>query len=170
MKLGERLLIRRSLFEAGVLHDGPAADDLLGLRERPVGGPWLTVRAGDYGTFTRASSGLVRELSTSDMAWFGIFAAGSPTSAPVPCPAGSVRRDDVVVIVPDHRGLRLRRFGGGEVAHADVPLPVGVKWAASERMAQEKEAFGFYFSAHPTDRYRHLAQAHGCRRPRRCQP
>jgi amino acid transporter len=30
-----------------------------------------------YGTFTRASSGLVRELSTSDMAWFGIFAAGS---------------------------------------------------------------------------------------------
>jgi amino acid transporter len=33
-------------------------------------------RAG-YGTFTRASSGLVRELSTTDMAWFGIFAAGS---------------------------------------------------------------------------------------------
>lgn len=30
-----------------------------------------------YATFTRASSGLVRELSTTDMAWFGIFAAGS---------------------------------------------------------------------------------------------
>jgi amino acid transporter len=30
-----------------------------------------------YRTFTRASSGLVRDLSTSDMAWFGIFAAGS---------------------------------------------------------------------------------------------
>lgn len=30
-----------------------------------------------YGTFTRASSGLVRELSTSDVAWYGIFAAGS---------------------------------------------------------------------------------------------
>jgi amino acid transporter len=29
------------------------------------------------GTFTRASSGLVRELSTSDIAWYGIFAAGS---------------------------------------------------------------------------------------------
>jgi amino acid transporter len=28
-------------------------------------------------TFTRASSGLVRELSTSDIAWYGIFAAGS---------------------------------------------------------------------------------------------
>jgi DNA polymerase-3 subunit alpha len=30
-------------------------------------------------------------------------------------------------------------------------------------MAAEKEAFGFYFSAHPVDRYRHLAEAHGAR-------
>ena len=30
-------------------------------------------------------------------------------------------------------------------------------------MAAEKEAFGLYFSAHPTDRYRHLAGAHGAR-------
>jgi DNA polymerase-3 subunit alpha len=30
-------------------------------------------------------------------------------------------------------------------------------------MAAEKEAFGFYFSAHPTDRYRHLAQANNAR-------
>src|SRR3546814_16256715 len=30
-------------------------------------------------------------------------------------------------------------------------------------MAQEKEAFGFYFSAHPVDRYRHLAEARGAK-------
>jgi DNA polymerase-3 subunit alpha len=30
-------------------------------------------------------------------------------------------------------------------------------------MAQEKESFGFYFSAHPVDRYRHLVVAHGAR-------
>jgi DNA polymerase-3 subunit alpha len=30
-------------------------------------------------------------------------------------------------------------------------------------MGQEKEAFGFYFSAHPIDRYRHLAEAHGAK-------
>jgi DNA polymerase-3 subunit alpha len=31
-------------------------------------------------------------------------------------------------------------------------------------MAAEKESFGFYFSAHPVDNYRHLALAHGARR------
>src|SRR3569833_1554425 len=30
-------------------------------------------------------------------------------------------------------------------------------------MSAEKEAFGFYFSAHPTDRYRFAAQAEGAR-------
>jgi DNA polymerase-3 subunit alpha len=30
-------------------------------------------------------------------------------------------------------------------------------------MAAEREAFGFYFSAHPVDSYRHLAEAHGAR-------
>src|SRR3546814_5457516 len=30
-------------------------------------------------------------------------------------------------------------------------------------MAQEKDAFGFYFSAHPVDRYRHLAEARGAK-------
>ncbi len=39
--------------------------------------PATTPSKTGYGTFTRASSGLVRELSTTDMAWFGIFAAGS---------------------------------------------------------------------------------------------
>ncbi|MCW2388143.1 DNA polymerase-3 subunit alpha [Sphingobium sp. B11D3B] len=53
-------------------------------------------------------------------------------------------------------------FGGEDVSHADVPLP-DVKWAAVERMAQEKEAFGFYFSAHPVDRYRILARGKGVR-------
>jgi DNA polymerase-3 subunit alpha len=30
-------------------------------------------------------------------------------------------------------------------------------------MGQEKESFGFYFSAHPIDSYRHLAEAHGAK-------
>jgi len=54
-------------------------------------------------------------------------------------------------------------FGGVDAPHASVPLQHDVKWAAIERMAQEKEAFGFYFSAHPVDRYRILARGKGVR-------
>ena len=54
-------------------------------------------------------------------------------------------------------------FGAVETTHADVPLPTGVHWTAIERMAQEKEAFGFYFSAHPVDRYRQFSRARGVR-------
>ena len=54
-------------------------------------------------------------------------------------------------------------FGSGEAAVGTIKLPADAHWTLAERMAQEKEAFGFYFSAHPIDRYRHLAEAHGAR-------
>jgi DNA polymerase-3 subunit alpha len=57
---------------------------------------------------------------------------------------------------------------GGET-HAVPPIRLATaSWSIADAMAQEKEAFGFYFSAHPTDRYRHLAQAHGCRSYAQC--
>ncbi len=54
-------------------------------------------------------------------------------------------------------------FGGEETSIAAVQLPNGAHWSLAERMTQEKEAFGFYLSAHPVDRYRHLADAHHAR-------
>jgi DNA polymerase-3 subunit alpha len=54
-------------------------------------------------------------------------------------------------------------FGGDDTPHADVHVPADAIWSASERMTQEREAFGFYFSAHPVDRYRQLARARGAR-------
>lgn len=54
-------------------------------------------------------------------------------------------------------------FGGEEASIAAVRLPNGAHWSLAERMTQEKEAFGFYLSAHPVDRYRHLADAHHAR-------
>ena len=54
-------------------------------------------------------------------------------------------------------------FGGEDVQQADVRIPSHKNWSNSDRMAQEKEAFGFYFSAHPVDRYRHIAQAKGAK-------
>jgi len=54
-------------------------------------------------------------------------------------------------------------FGDVETPHADVRIPPHQTWSTADRMAQEKEAFGFYFSAHPVDRYRHLAEARGAK-------
>ncbi|BBD97253.1 DNA polymerase III subunit alpha [Sphingobium amiense] len=54
-------------------------------------------------------------------------------------------------------------FGDVETPHADVRIPPHQAWTVADRMAQEKEAFGFYFSAHPVDRYRHLADARGAK-------
>ncbi|MFD1950910.1 DNA polymerase III subunit alpha [Sphingomonas arantia] len=51
-------------------------------------------------------------------------------------------------------------IGGGA---SSIRLPKAEPWTLAERMAAEKEAFGFYFSAHPTDRYRHIATALGAR-------
>jgi len=54
-------------------------------------------------------------------------------------------------------------FGEGQVSVATVQLPGNAKWSLTERMGAEKDAFGFYFSAHPVDRYAHVAAAHGAR-------
>ena len=55
-------------------------------------------------------------------------------------------------------------FGGpSEAAHAHIRLQRDARWTVAERMGAEKEAFGFYFSAHPTDRFRHVAQSEGAR-------
>jgi DNA polymerase III subunit alpha len=54
-------------------------------------------------------------------------------------------------------------FGMAEASGPTIKLPRTAHWSLAERMGQEKEAFGFYFSAHPIDRYRHLADAHGAK-------
>ncbi len=55
-------------------------------------------------------------------------------------------------------------FGGSGTGDVSaIRLPKADNWSLAERMAAEKEAFGFYFSAHPVDRYRHLATAQGAR-------
>jgi DNA polymerase-3 subunit alpha len=52
---------------------------------------------------------------------------------------------------------------GGDSNVVPIRMPVAATWTLAQRMSAEKEAFGFYFSAHPVDRYRHLADAHGAK-------
>ena len=81
-------------------------------------------------------------------------------------PRGRVRsgRDDA-----RPRGQRrrpaLERAGGAvrRRGHASVradPPAARASWTLAQRMAAERDAFGFYFSAHPVDAQRHLLAAH----------
>jgi DNA polymerase-3 subunit alpha len=54
-------------------------------------------------------------------------------------------------------------FGEGPANVVPIRMPTGENWTLAQRMAAEKESFGFYFSAHPVDNYRHLARANGAR-------
>ena len=54
-------------------------------------------------------------------------------------------------------------FGEAEVNDVAIQLPQAAAWTIIDRTNAEREAFGFYFSAHPLDRYAHLAKVHGAR-------
>ena len=53
---------------------------------------------------------------------------------------------------------------GGDIAIAPVlQLSSAEPWTLAERMTREKEAFGFYFSAHPVEQYEAIVAARGAR-------
>ncbi|UIJ47392.1 DNA polymerase III subunit alpha [Sphingomonas cannabina] len=54
-------------------------------------------------------------------------------------------------------------FGEADHGSASIQLPLSARWTLAERINAEKDAFGFFFSAHPLDRYQHLAAAQGAR-------
>jgi DNA polymerase-3 subunit alpha len=51
-------------------------------------------------------------------------------------------------------------FGVNSAEAAPIRLPRDVGWTLAQRMAAERDAFGFYFSAHPVDAAKHLLAAH----------
>jgi len=54
-------------------------------------------------------------------------------------------------------------FGVDSSGAAPIRLPRDASWTVAQRMAAERDAFGFYFSAHPVDAQKHLLSAHKVR-------
>jgi DNA polymerase-3 subunit alpha len=52
-------------------------------------------------------------------------------------------------------------FGGDDVAISSLQLVRTEPWTQAERMAKERDAFGFYFSAHPVQQYEAILAARG---------
>jgi DNA polymerase-3 subunit alpha len=54
-------------------------------------------------------------------------------------------------------------FGEAGSDMAAIRIDNSLQWAPGEQMNQEKDAFGFYFSAHPCSQYDALASSHGAK-------
>jgi DNA polymerase III subunit alpha len=54
-------------------------------------------------------------------------------------------------------------FGESEPSGGAINLPRSANWSLADKIGAEKDAFGYYFSAHPLDRYQHLVRSQGAR-------
>ena len=54
-------------------------------------------------------------------------------------------------------------FGDSTDRGLAMLVPPGNGWSLAETMTHEKDAFGFYFSGHPVEAWKHLLEAHGVR-------
>jgi DNA polymerase-3 subunit alpha len=54
-------------------------------------------------------------------------------------------------------------FGESEPSGGAINLPRSAVWSLADKITAEKDAFGYYFSAHPLDRYQHLVRTQGAR-------
>ncbi|MDF2382389.1 DNA polymerase III subunit alpha [Nostoc ellipsosporum NOK] len=54
-------------------------------------------------------------------------------------------------------------FGESEPSGGAIQLPQSAHWSLADRIGAERDAFGYYFSAHPLDRFQHLAKSFGAR-------
>jgi len=152
--LGEGLAVRYAL---GALKNvGEGAMETL-VAERVANGPFVTLD--DF--TSRISARLLNKRQVESLAGAGAFDALGLERAQVYAAA-----EMVLAIAARAESERMSGQGGlfGEVGSATDTLTLpDATWTMAERMANEREAFGFYFSAHPVDRYRHLADAHGAR-------
>ena len=152
--LGEGLAVRYAL---GALKNvGEGAMEML-VAERTENGAFATID-----DFTgRISARLLNKRQVESLAGAGAFDSLGLERAQV-----YMASEMLLAVAARAESERTSGQGGlfGEVGSASdsVTLP-DAAWTMAERMANERDAFGFYFSAHPVDRYRHLADAHGAR-------
>ncbi len=152
--LGQGLAVRYAL---GALKNvGEGAMETL-VAERMANGPFVTLD--DF--TSRISARLLNKRQMESLAGAGAFDGLALERAQVYAAA-----EMLLAVAARAETERTSGQGGlfGEVGGAadTITLP-DAQWTMAERMANEREAFGFYFSAHPVDRYRHLADAHGAR-------
>jgi DNA polymerase III subunit alpha len=130
-----------------------AMEALVEQRER--GGPFASLE--DFAA--RIDPRLLNRRQLESLAGAGAFDSIKPDRAAVFAAAETVLAHAASALdqrISGQAGL----FGSNSAEAAPIRLPRDASWTLAQRMAAERDAFGFYFSAHPVDAARHLLAAH----------
>ncbi len=142
---------------AGIRNVGEKAMDAI-VAEREANGAFVSLDD----LFRRAPPGSMNRRQLEGLAGAGAFDALEPNRAKV------LANADTLMMEAD-RSARERTsdqhsfLGGDHHVEQALRLTEVEPWSRAEQMAKERENFGFYFAAHPTEQYRAIASANGAR-------
>ena len=142
---------------AGIRNVGEKAMEAIA-RDRAAKGPFESLQD----LFERLPKGALNSRGLEALAAAGALDEFEPDRAKVYANA------DLLLAVADaaerERSSGQHGLFGGEAEQSDtLRLKEVEPWSRAERMAKERENFGFYFSAHPIEAYRQVASANGAR-------
>jgi len=128
------------------------------VEERERGGPFSSLE--DFAA--RIDPRLLNRRQLESLAGAGAFDSLKPERAAVFAAAETILAHAASAHdqrISGQAGL----FGVNSAEAAPIRLPRDAEWTIAQRMAAERDAFGFYFSAHPVDAQCHLLEAHKVR-------
>ncbi|HSG35178.1 MAG TPA: DNA polymerase III subunit alpha [Sphingomonadaceae bacterium] len=110
--------------------------------------------------FRRLPPGSMNRRQLEGLAGAGAFDSIEPNRAKV------LANADLLLAVADaaereRESGQAGLFGGNDHSEPNLRLVEAEEWGRAERMAKERENFGFYFAAHPVEQYRTIAKANG---------
>jgi DNA polymerase-3 subunit alpha len=133
-----------------------AMDSLVEERER--GGPFKSLE--DFAA--RIDPRLLNRRQIESLAGAGAFDSINPNRPPVFAGAETILAHAASAHEQRESG-QAGLFGVNSAEAAPIRFPRDASWTLAQRMAAERDAFGFYFSAHPVDASKHLLAAHKVR-------
>jgi DNA polymerase-3 subunit alpha len=125
------------------------------VEERERGGPFASLE--DFAA--RIDPRLLNRRQLESLAAAGAFDSIKPERASVFAGAETILAHAASAHEQRETG-QAGLFGVNTAEAAPIRLPREVSWTLAQRMAAERDAFGFYFSAHPVDAAKHLLAAH----------
>jgi len=128
------------------------------VEERDRGGPFKSLE--DFAT--RIDPRQLNRRQLESLAGAGAFDSIKPERAAVYAAAETILAHAASAHDQRESG-QAGLFGASAEDLPPIRLPRDVSWSLAQRMAAEREAFGFYFSAHPVDSQKHLLAAHKVR-------